>query len=58
MAVADLKKLRHPSETSRFLFALIVVVPLSLVALVYLVLTLGLILLPIRLQQADRCLRV
>ncbi|RIJ15106.1 M48 family peptidase [Henriciella mobilis] len=47
MAVADLKKLRHPSETSRFLFALIVVVPLSLVALVYLVLTLGLILLPI-----------
>lgn len=47
MAVADLRKLRHPSETSRFLFALIVVVPLSLVVLVYLVLTLGLILLPI-----------
>lgn len=47
MAVADLRKLRHPSETSRFLFALIVVVPLSLIALVYLALTLGLILLPI-----------
>ena len=47
MAVADLKKLRHPSETSRFLFALIVVVPLSLLALVYLVLSVGLILIPI-----------
>ncbi|MEQ9316936.1 MAG: M48 family metallopeptidase [Henriciella sp.] len=47
MAGVDLKQFRHPSETSRFLFALIVVVPLSLLALIYLVITLGLILIPI-----------
>ena len=44
---ADLKKLRHPVENSLFLIALIVVIPLSILALVYAVLTFGIVVLVI-----------
>lgn len=47
MAKLKISRFRHPSETSRFLFAMLVVLPLSLVALAYIILTIGLILIPI-----------
>lgn len=44
---ADLKKLRHPIENSRFLVALIVVIPLALLVLAYAVITFGLVVLAV-----------
>ncbi|MAK59773.1 MAG: hypothetical protein CMK09_02220 [Ponticaulis sp.] len=38
---ADLKKLRHPVENSRFLFALIVVIPLAFAAIGFAIFTFG-----------------